>query len=143
MDRRKDTAVEALLEQLIEHRPDDIAGMFARAFELAMQLERKRFLNATIRKRGGRKLIIAPNGTTATPQPRPRVDSALLKALARGFRWQKMLKEGLISHPTLGMSAAQSYGVMIFGAGSIFVLWYALHCGRPALPVKAACSGDI
>lgn len=48
----------------------------------------------TIRKRGGRKLIIAPDGVTATPQPRARVDSALLKALARGFRWQKMLKEG-------------------------------------------------
>lgn len=48
----------------------------------------------TIRKRGGRKLIIAPDGTTATPQPRARVDSALLKALARGFRWKKMLQEG-------------------------------------------------
>jgi hypothetical protein len=94
MDRRKDTAVEAILEQLIEHRPDDIAGMFARAFGLAMQLEREHFLNATIRKRGGRKLIIAPDGTTASPRPRPRVDSALLKPLAHGFRWQKMLKEG-------------------------------------------------
>lgn len=48
----------------------------------------------TIRKRGGRKLIIAPDGTTATPQPRARIDSALLKALARGFRWKKMLQEG-------------------------------------------------
>ncbi len=46
MDRRKDTAVEAILEQLIEHGPDDIAGVFARAFELAMQLERERFLSA-------------------------------------------------------------------------------------------------
>ena len=48
----------------------------------------------TIRKRGGQKLIIAPDGTTANPQPRTRVDSALLKALARGFRWKKMLQEG-------------------------------------------------
>lgn len=48
----------------------------------------------TIRKRGGRKLIITPDGSTATPQPRARVDSALIKALARGFRWQKMLREG-------------------------------------------------
>jgi hypothetical protein len=47
-----------------------------------------------IRKRGGRKLIITPDGTTATPLPRSRVDSALLKALARGFRWRKLLETG-------------------------------------------------
>ena len=40
MDRRKDTAVEAVLEQLIEHGPGEIASVFARAFELAMQIER-------------------------------------------------------------------------------------------------------
>ena len=38
MDDRKDTAVEALLEQLIAQGPNDIAGVFARAFELAMEL---------------------------------------------------------------------------------------------------------
>jgi hypothetical protein len=47
-----------------------------------------------IRKRGGRKLVITPDGVTATPAQRARIDSALLKALARGFRWQKMLKDG-------------------------------------------------
>ena len=46
MDRRKDTAVEAILEQLIEQGPGDLAGVFARAFELAMQIERERFLGA-------------------------------------------------------------------------------------------------
>lgn len=47
-----------------------------------------------IRKRGGRKLVLTPDGTAVSPQPRPRVDSTLLKALARSFRWQKMLREG-------------------------------------------------
>lgn len=47
-----------------------------------------------IRKRGGRTLVITPDGMAAAPTPRSRVDSALLKALARGFRWQKMLREG-------------------------------------------------
>jgi hypothetical protein len=47
-----------------------------------------------IRKRGGRKLIITPDGTAATPAPRARVDSTLLKALARGFRWRKLLESG-------------------------------------------------
>ena len=48
----------------------------------------------TIRKRGGRKLILTPDGTPASPSTRVRPDSALLKALARGFRWKKMLQEG-------------------------------------------------
>ena len=47
-----------------------------------------------IRKRGGRKLVITPDGTMAAPMPRSRVDSALLKALARGFRWRKLLETG-------------------------------------------------
>jgi hypothetical protein len=47
-----------------------------------------------IRKRGGRKIVITPDGMTAAPTPRARVDSALLKALARGFRWRKLLETG-------------------------------------------------
>ena len=47
-----------------------------------------------IRKRGGRKLVITPNGMAAAPTPRSRLDSALLKALARGFRWRKLLETG-------------------------------------------------
>ena len=48
----------------------------------------------TIRKRGGRKLILTPDGTPASPPSRARPDSALLKALARGFRWRKLLETG-------------------------------------------------
>ncbi len=47
-----------------------------------------------IRKRGGRKLVITPDGSAASPAPRARVDSALLKALARAFRWRKLLETG-------------------------------------------------
>ena len=47
-----------------------------------------------IRKRGGRKLVITPDGVAAAPAPRSRMDSALLKALARGFRWRKLLETG-------------------------------------------------
>ena len=50
-----------------------------------------------IRKRGGRKLVITPDGTTAAPATRARVDNALLKALARGFRWRKLLEAGEFS----------------------------------------------
>lgn len=47
-----------------------------------------------VRKRGGRKLILTPDGSPAAPAQLVRLDSALLKALARGFRWKKMLEEG-------------------------------------------------
>ena len=47
----------------------------------------------TIRRRGGRKLAIAADGSTLAP-PRPRVDSTLVKALARAQRWNKLLESG-------------------------------------------------
>jgi hypothetical protein len=47
-----------------------------------------------IRKRGGRKLVIAPAGAEAWAPPRPRVDAAMVKALARAFRWRRMLESG-------------------------------------------------
>jgi hypothetical protein len=52
----------------------------------------------TFRKRGGRKLVVTPDG--AEWAPRPRVDNAMVKALARAFRWGKMLDTGV--HATLG-----------------------------------------
>lgn len=48
----------------------------------------------SIRKHGGRKLVITPDGSATTPVPRPRLDSALLKAVARGFRWRRLLEAG-------------------------------------------------
>ena len=47
-----------------------------------------------VRKRGGRKLIVTLDGGTEEIQPRRRIDSTLLKALARGFRWRKLLETG-------------------------------------------------
>jgi hypothetical protein len=51
----------------------------------------------TFRKRGGRKLVVTPDG--AEWAPRPHVDNAMVKALARAFRWRKMLDEGV--HATM------------------------------------------
>ena len=49
-----------------------------------------------IRKRGGRKVIVTPDGAPALqPESRPtRIDNALVKALARAFRWRRMLESG-------------------------------------------------
>jgi hypothetical protein len=47
-----------------------------------------------IRKRGHRKRVIAPDGSIV-PQPTPaRVNNALVKAIARAHRWQRMLESG-------------------------------------------------
>jgi hypothetical protein len=47
----------------------------------------------SIRKRGGRKLVVVPAGAEALPE-RPRVDNTMVKALARAFRWRKLLETG-------------------------------------------------
>lgn len=43
-------------------------------------------------KRGDRKLMLAPDGAECTP--RPRIDGALVKALARAHPWQRLLVSG-------------------------------------------------
>ncbi len=80
MDRRKDTAIESVVEQLIEHGPDEMAGVFARLFELAMQIERERHLGAghyerTAGRRGYAngtkpKRIDTPAGTVTVRVPK-------------------------------------------------------------------------
>lgn len=49
-----------------------------------------------VRKRGGRKLVLAPDGAPV-PAMVPHIDSTLIKAIARAFRWQKMLETGKYS----------------------------------------------
>ena len=46
-----------------------------------------------IRRYGGHKQVITPNGGPAAIE-KNSVDSTLVKALARAFRWKKMLESG-------------------------------------------------
>jgi hypothetical protein len=46
-------------------------------------------------RRGGRKRIVAPDGSEIVPTSKPRPDGTLVKALARAWRWQRMLDEGV------------------------------------------------
>ena len=55
-------------------------------------------------KRGGRKLVVSPDGTPSWAAPRPRIDSTLVKALARAFRWRHLLETG--THATVDEIAA-------------------------------------
>jgi hypothetical protein len=45
-----------------------------------------------LKHRGGRKLIMTPEG--AVPAPRPRPDETLIKALVRAHRWRRRIERG-------------------------------------------------
>jgi hypothetical protein len=45
-------------------------------------------------RRGGRKRIVTPDGSEIAPSSKPQPDGTLVKALARAWRWQKLLDEG-------------------------------------------------
>ncbi|MGE3512819.1 MAG: hypothetical protein AB7N65_28485 [Vicinamibacterales bacterium] len=49
----------------------------------------------TFRKRGGRKQVIVPDGVASWVPARARVDNTMVKALARAFRWRKLLETGV------------------------------------------------
>ena len=46
-------------------------------------------------RRGGRKRIVAPDGSELASTSKPQPDGTLVKALARAWRWQKLLDEGV------------------------------------------------
>jgi hypothetical protein len=48
-------------------------------------------------RRGGRKRIVAPDGSAIVPSSNPRPDGSLVKALARAWRWQRQLDQEVYS----------------------------------------------
>jgi hypothetical protein len=46
-----------------------------------------------LQRRGGRKLIMTPEGVAA-PTPKPRRDETLIKALVRAHRWRRKIESG-------------------------------------------------
>ena len=49
----------------------------------------------TFTPRGGRKLVVSPDGVPVWAESRSRIDDTLVKALARAFRWRKLLETGV------------------------------------------------
>ena len=43
-------------------------------------------------RRGGRELIVTPEGAVPTPKPRP--DETLIKALVKAHRWRRRIESG-------------------------------------------------
>lgn len=58
----------------------------------------------TLRRRPGRKVIIGPDGAEGWNPSRPRVDSTLVKLVARAHRWKRLLDSG--KHTTITELAA-------------------------------------
>ena len=46
------------------------------------------------------RLILAPDGSELTPPTKPQPDGVLVKALARAWRWQKLLDRGVYNSVT-------------------------------------------
>jgi hypothetical protein len=46
-----------------------------------------------LQRRGGRKLIVTPEGVAA-PAPRPRRDETLIKAMVRAHHWRSRIESG-------------------------------------------------
>jgi len=66
------------------------------------------FIPLQIRKRGVRKVVIRPDGESASPTARGQFDSPMLVALARAFYWQQLLDDGVV---TSGTDIAQREGL--------------------------------
>jgi hypothetical protein len=69
-------------------------------------------------RRGGRKRIVAPDGSEIVPTLKSQPDGTLVKALARAWRWQRMLDEGVyatVSEIGDAESISKSYVSRILG----------------------------
>lgn len=49
------------------------------------------------RRRGGKTVMILPDGARAVERQEARIDNAMIKVIARGFRWQRLLFDGTYS----------------------------------------------
>lgn len=125
MDSQKDTGVEGLLEHLIEHGANDIATVFARAFELAMQIERERFLGAGHYERTPKrqayangyrpKRIDTPAGTVTAQVPKTAGhDGAPFypQSLERGCRSVRAVMLAVAEMYIKGVSTREAEAVM-------------------------------
>lgn len=55
------------------------------------------FVPISFRRFGGRKTIVAPDGSQFSPKRSKAADSTLIKALSRAWRWQQLLDDGAYS----------------------------------------------
>jgi hypothetical protein len=67
---------------------------------------------------GGRKRMVAPDGSAIVRSSKPQPDGTLVKALARAWRWRRILDEGLctsVSEIADAENISKSYVSLILG----------------------------
>jgi len=52
------------------------------------------------RRRGGKSVMVMPDGSRTVQRREVTIDNSMIKVIARGFRWQRMLEDG--DYTTLG-----------------------------------------
>ena len=132
MRRDQDSALEALMEQLIESGSEEMASVFAGLFNLAMRIERERFLGAdhyerTPERRGYAngtrpKKIDTPAGTVTLQVPKTADHDAPFypQALERGRRSCRAVMLAVAEMYVKGVSNRDAEAVMSkFGLESL------------------------
>jgi hypothetical protein len=51
-------------------------------------------VSLAIKKRGGRKIVVSPDGQQTWAPTRPRVDNTLMRAVVQAFHWKDLLEKG-------------------------------------------------
>lgn len=73
------------------------------------QVKLSTFIPLKIRKRGGSKLMVRPDGQAAAPEKAvTQIDPPLLVALTQAFYWQQLLDDGVVGS---GSEIAQREGL--------------------------------
>jgi transposase-like protein len=124
MRNGQDTAIEALMEQLIENGSEEMAAVFAGLFNLAMRIERERFLGAGHYERtpercgyanGTRpKKLDTPAGTVRVEVPKTAGHEAPFypQALERGRRSCRAVMLAVAEMYIKGVSTRDAEAVM-------------------------------
>jgi putative transposase len=125
MPEHQDKIVAALMERLIAHGPEDMGGVFAELFNLALRLERERFLGAglyerTAERRGyangyKAKKLDTPAGTVTLDVPKTRGHDGepfYPQALERGRRSCRAVMLAVAEMYVKGVSTRDAAKVM-------------------------------
>ena len=53
------------------------------------------YIPVEFKRRGGRKLVLAPDGLALPVPPKPSVDGIMVKMLVKAHRWRRRIESGL------------------------------------------------
>lgn len=86
-----------------------LGGAIARERQDGGQVKLSTFIPLKIRKRGGSKVVVRPDGQVNAPEKvANQIDQPLLVALTRAFYWQQLLDDGVVGS---GSEIAQREGL--------------------------------